>query len=165
MLANPPIAFSHLNELGHEDVTTAKLGDAASRHVTVLFADIRNFTSMSERMSPAETFAFLNACLSRIGPHIRANGGFVDKYIGDAIMALFPRDPSDAVRAAVAMQAEVRASNARHPERPPVAIGVGIHVGDVMMGTIGEAERFEATVISDSVNLTSSLDTLTKHLG
>ncbi len=154
-----------LHELGHEDVTTAKLGDAASRHVTVLFADIRNFTSMSERMSPAETFAFLNECLSRIGPHIRANGGFVDKYIGDAIMAIFPRSPSDAVRAAIAMQAEVRASNARHPKRPPLAIGVGIHVGDVMMGTIGEAERFEATVISDAVNLTARLETLTKQLG
>ncbi len=158
-----PTQFLH--ELGHEDVTTAKLGDAASRHVTVLFADIRNFTSLSERMSPAETFAFLNECLSRIGPHIRSNGGFVDKYIGDAIMALFPRDPSDAVRAAIAMQEEVRSTNARHPDRPPLAIGVGVHVGDVMMGTIGEAERFEATVISDAVNLTARLETLTKQLG
>lgn len=154
-----------LHELGHADVTTAKLGDAASRHVTVLFADIRNFTSLSERMSPAETFAFLNACLSRIGPHVRSNAGFVDKYIGDAIMALFPRSPSDAVRAALAMQAEVHASNARHPERLPLAIGVGIHVGEVMMGTIGEAERFEATVISDAVNLTARLESLTKQLG
>jgi class 3 adenylate cyclase len=154
-----------LHELGHADVTTAKLGDAASRHVTVLFADIRDFTTISERMSPAETFAFLNTCLSRIGPHVRANGGFVDKYIGDAIMALFPGHPSDAIRAAMAMQAEVEASNARHPQRPPLAIGVGVHVGDVMMGTIGEAERFEATVISDTVNLTARLESLTKQLG
>ena len=158
-----PAQFLH--ELGHADVTTAELGDAASRHVTVLFADIRNFTAMSERMSPEETFAFLNACLSRVGPHIRSNGGFVDKYIGDAIMALFPGHPSDATRATMAMQAEVAASNARHPERPPLAIGVGVHVGDVMMGTIGEAERFEATVISDTVNLTARLESLTKQLG
>jgi class 3 adenylate cyclase len=154
-----------LQELGHIDVTTAKLGDAASRHVTVLFADIRNFTALSERMSPAETFAFLNACLSRIGPHIRTNGGFIDKYIGDAIMALFPRDPSDAVRASIAMQSEVAAANARHPERSALAVGIGIHVGTVMMGTIGEAERFEATVISDAVNLTARLESLTKQLG
>jgi class 3 adenylate cyclase len=154
-----------LQELGHEDVSTAKLGDAASRHVTVLFADIRNFTAVSERMTPAETFAFLNACLSRIGPHVRGNGGFVDKYIGDAIMALFPRNPADAVLAAIAMQREIAASNARHPGRAPLAIGVGLHAGEVMMGTIGEAERFEATVISDAVNLTARLESLTKQLG
>jgi two-component system sensor histidine kinase ChiS len=116
-------------------------------------------------MSPAETFAFLNACLSRIGPHIRTNGGFIDKYIGDAIMALFPRDPSDAVRASIAMQSEVAAANVRHPERSALAVGIGIHVGNVMMGTIGEAERFEATVISDAVNLTARLESLTKQLG
>jgi two-component system sensor histidine kinase ChiS len=107
----------------------------------------------------------LNECLSRIGPHIRAQGGFVDKYIGDAIMALFPSNSADAVRAAIAMQSEITASNARHPDRPPLAIGVGIHMGDVMMGTIGEAERFEATVISDAVNLTARLESLTKQLG
>jgi adenylate cyclase len=151
--------------LGHEDVTTAKLGDVVSREVTVLFADIRNFTAMSERMSPEETFAFLNDCLSRIGPHIRSNGGFIDKYIGDAIMALFPGHPADAVRAALAMQAEITKSNARHPGRPPLTIGVGIHKGRVMMGTIGEAQRFEATVISDAVNLTARIETLTKQVG
>jgi class 3 adenylate cyclase len=154
-----------LSELGHDDVTTAKLGDAASRHVTVLFADIRNFTSMSERMSAAQTFAFLNDCLSRIGPHVRANGGFVDKYIGDAIMALFPHEPSDAVRAALAMQREVRAGNEHNPGASPLALGIGIHEGNVMMGTIGEAERFEVTVISDAVNVAARLESLTKQLG
>ncbi len=154
-----------LHALGHEDVTTAKLGDVASREITVLFADLRNFTTMSERMSPEETFAFLNDCLSRIGPHIRSNGGFIDKYIGDAIMALFPGHPADAVRAALAMQGELASSNARHPGRPPLAIGVGIHKGRVMMGTIGEAQRFEATVISDAVNLTARIETLTKQIG
>jgi class 3 adenylate cyclase len=154
-----------LQALGHADVTTAKLGDAAVRDVTILFADIRNFTAMSERMSPEETFAFLNQCLSRIGPRIRANNGFVDKYIGDAIMALFPGDPVDAVRAAVEMQAEVSRSNDLLVEGTPLAVGVGIHKGRVMMGTIGEALRFEATVISDAVNLTARLETLTKQLG
>ena len=154
-----------LHALGHDDVTTAKLGDATARSITVLFADIRNFTSSSEGMSPEETFAFLNGCLSKLGPHVRAQSGFVDKYIGDAIMALFPREPGDAVRAAVAMQDEVRRSNELAPGRTPLAIGVGIHIGRVMMGTIGEAERFEATVISDAVNLTARLESLTKQLG
>ena len=151
--------------LGHSDVTTAQLGDASVRNVSVLFADIRNFTASSESMSPEATFAFLNSCLSKLGPHVRAQSGFVDKYIGDAIMALFPRDPNDAVRAAIAMQEELRHSNGHQPDRAPLAIGVGIHVGRVMMGTIGEAERFEATVISDAVNLTARLESLTKQLG
>ena len=158
-----PLEF--LSALGHADVTTAKLGDVASREVTVLFADIRNFTAMSERLSPEATFRFLNECLSRMGPHIRAQAGFVDKYIGDAIMALFPRSPADAVRAALGMQAELRAYNEANPNEAPLAIGVGIHAGPVMMGTIGEAQRFEATVISDAVNLTARLETLTKQLG
>ncbi len=131
----------------------------------MLFADIRNFTTLSEKMSPEETFRFLNACLSRIGPHIRANRGFVDKYIGDAIMALFPESPADAVRAALAMQREVQAYNAKTQGKTPLAIGLGIHVGQVMMGTIGEEQRFEATVISDAVNLTARIETLTKQLG
>ncbi len=154
-----------LHALGHDDVTTTKLGDATAKSITVLFADIRNFTASSEGMTPEETFAFLNGCLSKLGPHVRAQSGFVDKYIGDAIMALFPRDPSDAVRAAIAMQDEVRRANDAFVGRAPLAIGVGVHVGNVMMGTIGEAERFEATVISDAVNLTARLESLTKQLG
>jgi two-component system sensor histidine kinase ChiS len=154
-----------LHALGHDDVTTTKLGDATAKSITVLFADIRNFTAYSEGMTPEETFAFLNGCLSKLGPHVRAQSGFVDKYIGDAIMALFPRDPSDAVRAAIAMQDEAHRSNDAFVGREPLAIGVGIHVGNVMMGTIGEAERFEATVISDAVNLTARLESLTKQLG
>ena len=154
-----------LQALGHHDVTTARLGDATVRDVTVLFADIRNFTSLSERMSPEDTFRFLNDCLSRLGPHVRAQSGFVDKYIGDAIMALFPGSPADAVRAALAMQREVRAKHASVDETMSIGIGVGIHTGRVMMGTIGEAQRFEATVISDAVNTTARLETLTKQLG
>jgi class 3 adenylate cyclase len=154
-----------LQALGHDDVTTAKLGDASARDMTMLFSDIRDFTTLSERMAPAETFDFLNECLSRMGPQVRANRGFVDKYQGDAIMALFPDSPADAVRAGVAMQVEAEAWNRRYPDRPPLVIGVGIHTGPVTMGTIGESERFEATVIGDAVNLTARLESLTKSLG
>ncbi len=159
------VPMEFLQALGHDDVTGAKLGDASVRSLTVLFADLRDFTASCEGMTPEETFAFLNACLSRLGPHVRAEGGFVDKYIGDAIMALFPRDPSDAVRAAIAMQRELRTLGDGAQLRGTIAVGVGIHHGRVMMGTIGEAERFEATVISDAVNLTARLESLTKQLG
>lgn len=158
-----PTEFLHA--LGHSDVSTAKLGDVVARDLTVLFADIRHFTSISEQLTPQQTFHFLNTCLSKIGPHIRAQSGFVDKYIGDAIMALFPDSPAHAVRAALAMQTEVEKFNAANPTTHPLAIGIGIHMGRVMMGTIGEEERFEATVISDTVNLTARLETLTKQLG
>ncbi|MEZ4229051.1 MAG: adenylate/guanylate cyclase domain-containing protein [Polyangiaceae bacterium] len=158
-----PTEFLHA--LGHVDVTTAKLGDVVERDIAVLFADIRNFTSISEHYTPQETFDFLNQCLSKIGPHIRAQSGFIDKYIGDAVMALFPEGPEGAVRAARAMQQEVHQFNLDHPGDAKLAIGIGIHCGPVMMGTIGEHERFEATVISDAVNLTSRLEGLTKQLG
>ncbi len=130
--------------------------------MSILFADIRDFTTLSEHMSPEETFGFLNACLTRMGPHVRHHGGFVDKYIGDAIMALFPDSANDAIRAAIAMQRETRGSL---EGGSGVEIGVGIHHGRVMMGTIGEASRFEATVIADAVNLTARLESLTKQLG
>ncbi len=157
-----PTEFLHA--LGHSDVRTAKLGDAVARELTVLFADIRHFTTISEQLSPQQTFDFLNQCLSKVGPHIRAQSGFIDKYIGDAIMALFPGSPADAVRAAIAMQLEVNRFNQEHPDAKTLAIGIGIHTGRVMMGTIGEEQRFEATVISDAVNLTARLETLTKQL-
>ena len=154
-----------LQALGHPDVSAAKVGDVTSRVLTILFADLRNFTRSSERMSPEEAFAFLNECLARVAPAVRRHEGFIDKYIGDAIMALFPRCPADALRAALAMQGEISAHNARHPARQPLALGIGLHVGPVMMGTVGEAERLEVTVISDAVNLTARLESLTKQLG
>jgi len=172
-----------LELLGRADVSTVRLGDAVERDLTVLFADIRGFTGMSERLGPKEIFGMLNEWFGRIGPHVPAHHGFIDKYIGDAIMALFPRSPSDAVRAAIAMQREVATVHVVLPTmtRIPVsttssittdslsvrslAIGIGIHKGSTMLGTVGEGERFEATVISDAVNLASRLEQATAMLG
>ncbi len=158
-----PVEFLHA--LGHQDVTTARLGDARVQRLTILFADVRNFTALSESLSPEQTFAFLNRLLSRLAPLVRQHGGFVDKYIGDAVMALFPGRPEDAVRAADAMQIEVARSGDLGTGSIRLGLGIGVHAGDVMLGTIGEAERFEATVISDAVNLTARLESLTKQLG
>jgi class 3 adenylate cyclase len=149
-----------LRELGYEDITRARLGDACGRRLTILFSDIRNFTSLAERLGPDEVFGLLNQCLSRISPPVRHNAGFIDKYIGDAILAVFPRSPLDAIRAAAQMQQALQDAMDRQ-----VSIGVGIHVGEVIMGTIGEERRFEATVISDAVNLAARLESLTRTLG
>ena len=156
-----------LNQLGKESITAVELGDQVEKSMTVLFSDIRSFTTLSEQLSPAETFAFINTFLERMGPVIRRHGGFIDKYIGDAIMALFPGAPDAALNAARDMNVELERLNVLRKERnlPEIHIGIGIHIGRLMLGTIGEAERMEGTVISDSVNLASRLEGLTKKAG
>jgi two-component system sensor histidine kinase ChiS len=115
-------------------------------------------------MSPKQNFDFINEYLSQMGPIIRQHNGFIDKYIGDAIMALFPDSADDAVRAAVAMQKQVQLYNVYRKQSglEPIAIGIGLHSGELMLGTVGEEERMESTVISDAVNLASRIEGLTK---
>lgn len=156
-----------LKLLGKSNLTDLRHGDWQRIRLAVLFADIRGFTSLSETMTPEENFRFINSYLSRMGPIIRKHGGFIDKYIGDAIMALFPRLPGNALDAAVAMQKEMQVYN-RHRAKcgyAPVRIGIGIHFGDTIIGTIGENERIEVTVISDTVNVASRLESLSKRYG
>ncbi len=161
-----------LEFLGKESIVEVHLGDQIQQEMTVLFSDIRSFTSISEHMTPEENFAFLNSYLSRVSPIIRENHGFIDKYIGDAIMALFPGQSfpgqaDHAIHAAVRMQQAVTEYNRCCAEygTPPISIGIGLHTGSVMLGTVGEAERMEGTVISDAVNLASRLEGLTKMYG
>lgn len=155
-----------LNILGRPSLVEIKHGDQVQREMSVLFADIRSFTELSESMTPQENFNFLNSYLQRVGPIIRENGGFIDKYIGDAIMALFDRS-TDAVRAAVQMHEMVQRHNQVRIDtnRVPIKIGIGIHRGFVMLGTIGELERIDNTVIGDAVNLASRLEGLTSGYG
>ena len=158
-----PAEFLRL--LGRKQISDVQLGDQVERDIAVLFSDIRDFTKLCESLSPEETFRFINRCLERIGPQVRAHGGFIDKYIGDAIMALFPERGVDALRAAVAMHRAVEAFNAEGSLTIPFAIGIGIHRGRTMLGTIGEEQRMEATVVSDAVNVASRLEGLTKVFG
>lgn len=156
-----------LEFLQKKSIIDIKLGDNVQKEMTILFSDIRSFTMLSEKMTPQENFNFLNSCLSRIGPVVRNNGGFIDKYIGDAVMALFPNSAEDALHAAVAMQNVVRTYNKHRKSAgyEPIDVGVGIHTGVLMLGTIGEEKRMEGTVISDAVNLASRLEGLTKMYG
>ncbi len=160
-----PMEFLEL--LKKDSILDIKLGDQIQRETTILFSDIRSFTALSESMTPEENFNFLNSYLSRISPIIRTHRGFIDKYIGDAIMALFPHSPADAVRASVEIRRELWEFNRKRyeTELPPVEIGIGIHCGMVMLGTIGEQERIDGTVIADAVNLASRLEGITKVFG
>ncbi|MGL5197147.1 MAG: CHASE2 domain-containing protein [Chroococcales cyanobacterium] len=161
------VPHDFLHFLGQESIVDVKLGNHIKKEMTVLFSDIRDFTSLSEEMSPEETFHFINSYLSRVSPIIRDRNGFIDKYIGDAIMALFPNSADDAVSGAIAMQHQVKLFNEHRQEngQVPIQIGIGLHTGSLMLGTIGEAERMESTVISDAVNLASRLEGLTKQYG
>ncbi|MBS1198388.1 MAG: signal transduction histidine kinase [Proteobacteria bacterium] len=143
------------------------LGDHVQQEMTVLFSDIRSFTSLSETMTPKQNFDFINAFLRRVGPVIRDHGGVIDKYIGDAVMALFPGSVERAVRAAIDMQRRVAAYNFERQAKGymPIAIGVGLHWGNLILGTVGEDERMDSTVISDAVNLASRLEGVTKNYG
>lgn len=150
-----------------ESIVDARLGDSVQAEMTIMFADIRSFTSLSESMSPQQNFDFINSYLSRVGPVIRQYNGFIDKYIGDGIMALFPNRAEDAVQAAIEMQHQVKIYNIHRQNSgyQPIALGIGLHTGTLMLGTIGEAERMESTVISDAVNLASRVEGLTKLYG
>ncbi|MDR0400591.1 MAG: HAMP domain-containing protein [Treponema sp.] len=158
-----PVQF--MQHLGVRDITKLNLGDSVQRDMTVLFFDIRSFSINSEMMSTAENFSFINRILSASGPIIRKHNGFVDKYIGDAVMAIFPV-ASDAVRAGI----EIYHSLVLNRETritiggDGINIGIGIHTGSVMMGIIGEEERISSTVISQNVNMASRMESLTKQV-
>jgi adenylate cyclase len=152
----------------HKD--DAKLA-ANRRRMTVLFSDIRGFTSMSEKMQPEEVVTFLREYLTVMTEAVFKHGGTVDKYIGDAIMALYnvPFEAPDhalrAVRTAIEFQERLRPLAERfateHGGR--LACGVGIHTGDAVVGTIGSEQRLEYTAIGDTINLGSRLEGLTKE--
>jgi class 3 adenylate cyclase len=159
-----PRAF--LTLMGKPSIVSLKLGDNSRRNMTVLFSDMRDFTGQSEQMSPDENFAFINYYLERMGPVIRDHNGFIDKYIGDAIMALFEH-ADDALRASLAMLDALAACNADRGTSglSPINIGIGLNSGSLMLGTIGEEHRMDGTVISDAVNLAARIETLTKAYG
>ncbi len=156
-----------LSLLDKSSITEVELGDSTLKNLTILFADIRQFTRISETLTPHDTFNFLNGYLMMMGPVIREYNGFIDKYIGDAIMALFTGEPIDSLRAAVRMQRLLLEYNAcmRDINGFQLKIGIGIHRGDLILGTIGEFDRLETTVIADAVNVASRLETLTKSFG
>ncbi|HAX80414.1 MAG TPA: diguanylate cyclase [Cyanobacteria bacterium UBA11372] len=153
-----------LQLLDKQTIVDIQQGDSVAKEMTVLFSDIRDFTRLSETMTPEDNFKFINGYLSRMEPAILQNHGFIDKYIGDAIMALFPGSADDAIKAAIAMLktlAEYNTTRAR-PERPQIQIGIGINTGKLMLGMVGGNFRMDSTVISDAVNLSSRLEQLTK---
>lgn len=153
--------------LGCDSIVDIKLGEAVELEMSVLFSDIRDFTTLSEQMTPTENFKFINSYLSRMEPLIVENQGFIDKYIGDAIMALFSEGADDAVKAGIAMLQSLAEYNRARVSLGyvPVEIGVGINTGSLILGIVGGKSRMDGTVISDAVNLASRIESLTKNYG
>lgn len=152
--------------LKKNDVIDLVLGDHVKKDMTIYFSDIRAFTELSEILTPEESFAFVNSYLSRVVPIIKEHRGFVDKYMGDGIMALFPEDQGadDAVSCSVAMQRKIQEYNGHRAKMGyrSISLGIGLHTGPLMMGVVGVSDRMEGTVISDSVNLASRLQSIAK---
>lgn len=153
-----------LQFLDKKSIVDVQLGDQVQQEMSVLFSDIRDFTALSESMNPQDNFKFINAYLKRMEPAIVEHQGFIDKYIGDAIMALFGRSADDAVKAGITMLQRLADYNQYRVKSGyiPIKIGIGINTGSLMLGTVGGPNRMDSTVISDAVNLASRIESLTK---
>ncbi len=153
-----------LSRLAKEGIENIELGKAETTAISILFSDIRSFTNFSENMPPQELLNLLNAYFKRMSEPIRAHHGFVDKFIGDAIMALFPENPENALQAVIEMERELTLYNEGRGRAgyDSIQAGFGLHYGTVTMGTVGSEDRMDTTVIGDAVNLTSRIESLTK---
>jgi adenylate cyclase len=161
-----------LDKIAKDGIGSIRAGHAEKAEVTVLFSDIRSFTNLAESMTPEEVFRMLNKYLAFVEPPIRANNGFVDKYIGDGIMALFENGKEqngarNAILAALEMQHGLQRYNdiRKTSGKPELYMGIGLHAGQVIIGTLGGNERMDSTAIGDAVNLASRIEGMTKMYG
>jgi adenylate cyclase len=129
---------------------------------TILFSDMRGFTSMSERLTPREVVSVLNRCLSLQTDQVTKYGGNIDKYVGDCVVALFAGDDMEfnAIRCAVEIHKTIDAHNASNPDGEPLKLGIGIATGEVIMGSIGSPNRLEYTAVGSHMSLCSRLCSL-----
>jgi class 3 adenylate cyclase/DNA-binding NarL/FixJ family response regulator len=158
-----------LQLLEKKSILDIEFGDSVQKEMSVLFSDIRSFTTLSEQMPIEDNFKFINGYLSRMEPAIFENNGLIDKYIGDAIMALFgsTENADNAVKAGISMLKRLAEYNRtrQRPDRPPIKIGIGINTGSLMLGMVGGKFRMDGTTIGDAVNLASRLEGMTKQYG
>jgi adenylate cyclase len=155
----------YLRFLRKNSIIDVQLGDHVSKVMAVMFSDIRSFTTLSEHMTPKQNFAFVNSYLKQVSPEIRNHHGLIVKFLGDGMMAVFPEGADDAILAGINMFRAVERYNAEREGELPVQVGIGIHVGHMMLGMVGEEHRMQGDAFSDNVNLTARLEGLTKFYG
>ncbi len=156
-----------LKLLDKDSIIDVHLGDQVQKKMAVMFVDIRDYTSLSENMTPKENIDFINNFFAILQPAISNNGGIINKYLGDGLMALFPNNNDDAVQSAIEILHRLSKLNQDQKEKglTTISIGIGIDGGILMLGTVGKEERMEQTVYGDVVNVASRLEGVTKIYG
>ncbi len=159
-----PVEF--LKFLDKNSIVDVRLGDQVQKEVTIMFIDIIDYTSLSEKMTPKENFDFINEWIKKIGPLIESKGGFICQFLGDGLMAIFKDEPERAVESAIMIQQEVHTVSIKKANTEySVSAGIGLHTGNVMLGIIGDTSRLDQNVISDNVNIASRVQDLTRYFG
>lgn len=163
--ANRFVPYMFLSLLNKKNITEAHLSDYIEKELTILFLDIRSFSAISEFVTPFETFKLINDCMSYLEPIIIEHGGFIDKYIGDAVMALFPKKADDAVNAGIKLLQSLEEYNYSRiiKQEVPIKVGIGINTGTVVLGVVGFHERTDCTVIGDAVNVAERIEKTNKE--
>lgn len=153
-----------LNLLNRDHIQDVKLGDSIEIKLTVLFSDIRGFTTLSEKLGPQRTSLLINTYLGCMAPIVRKFDGFVGHFLGDGILALFPGTSDEAIKAALEMQEALSLFNVEIQTKDflPIEVGIGLNYGKAMLSILGEAKRLDANVLSDAVNAASRIENLNK---
>lgn len=153
-----------LKFLGKSSITDLELGNQVQKHATTFFCDIVSSTKVSSSLSLEENFNFINSYLNVVSPIIRKHDGFIDKYLGDGILAVFPR-PENAIECATAVCRAIEIKNRSQKSLPDVDARISIHTGEIIFGVVGEEERKSPTIISDVVNLASKMEEINVLMG
>ena len=157
------VPHDYLKFLHKESIVEVNLGDHVAKEMAVMFSDMQLSAMSAGTMTSQEYFDVVNAYFRRVSPVVRDNHGFIVKFLGNGMMAVFPNEVDDAVRCGIAKLQEVKQYNIhrRQHERQPVQVGIGIHAGHMMVGMVGEQHRMQGDAFSETVNLTEHLEGLT----
>jgi class 3 adenylate cyclase len=153
-----------LVSLEQHDIANVGLGEHVAKEMSVLFADVRGFTTLAERLHPKDVIVLLNRYFACLEPSISSAGGFIDSFAGDGLMALFEVGPDNAVDAGIGMCHALDRFNdeGRSRGQPELRVGIGVNTGPLLLGTVGAHGRLQCTVIGDTVNAASRIENLTR---
>ncbi|MEP4485537.1 MAG: 7TM diverse intracellular signaling domain-containing protein [Halioglobus sp.] len=161
------VPHEFLRYLNRDSILDVRLGDNVEIEAAVFISDIRSFTTLSETMEPGTNFSFINDYLAYTGPPIRENHGFIDRYSGDSVMGVFPGGAEDAMQAARDTMARLREFNQQREAEglEEIQIGIGLHMGSLRLGIVGEQQRRQGDIFSDTVNVANRIEGMTKTYG
>lgn len=158
------IQLDVLKLLGREGTHDVELGDAISKKMAISFIDIRDFKKQTEAMNAKECIEFTNELLKYISPELVSNNGILQRFVGDAVLLLFPT-VEDAVKASVNIVNTLNDVNKSRQDKPQFSVGIGIHYGPVILGIIGGENHYDITSIGDSISIAARVRSLTKTFG